>query len=290
MPKVSLVETTTCRVGEGAHWDEREQALFYLDIIGRKVHRYDPEAGTTRSWPTPANVGAMAFREAGGLVLGMNDCFALLDLESGQVERIVECGRAATGPINDGKADAAGRFIVGQCGPGLEDPLPSGGIFALAPDGELNRLASGIHISNSVCFSADGRTLYYADSHTSCVCALDYDPDTGAASNKHLFTDTSSLGGVPDGATPDADGLIWMAVFGSGQVVAFRPDGSVERSIELPVKLVSSVAFGGPDLDRLYVTTLDGPELGEPAEENGGAVFMIEDLGTRGLPEMRFRG
>jgi sugar lactone lactonase YvrE len=292
MHKVSRVDTAICEVGEGAHWDDRQQALLYLDIVGRKVHRYDPLAGTTHSWDTPGNTGAMALRESGeGVVLGMTDCFALLDFQTGTVERIADFGAQVGGAINDGKADTNGRFVVGRCGPTIENPQPTGGVFALTAPQRVAKLESGIHLSNSVCFAADGRTLYFGDSHTYEFFACDYDPETGEVANKRLLIDTRPLGGMPDGATLDSDGLIWMAIFGAGRIAAFRPDGTVERTIDVPVKLVSSVAFGGRRLDQLYVTSLDPRSFGagEP-DENGGAVYLVEGLGSCGILEPRYAG
>ena len=117
-----------------------------------------------------------------------------------------------------------------------------------------------------------------------------YDPATGAASSRRVFVDTREFGGMPDGATVDADGRIWMALFRAGKVGVFHPDGKLDRLIDLPVKLVSSVAFGGPDLDRLFVTSLDPSFMNEPAEPGGGDLFVIDGLGARGLPEPLYAG
>ena len=154
----------------------------------------------------------------------------------------------------------------------------------------VRKLDSGVTFSNSPCFSPDGRTLYFADSFLYSLYAYDYDPETGEVSNRRLFADTRPLGGMPDGSTVDADGLVWMAVFETGKIAAFRPDGSVERLVDVPVKLVSSVAFGGPDLDRLYFTCLDPSFMQKPAEVGGGEVHVIDGLGARGLPEPRYAG
>jgi sugar lactone lactonase YvrE len=289
--KVSRVETEACQVGEGALWDADAGVLYFLDIVGRKVHRYDPASGRTQSWSTPGAVGAMALRERGGVVLGMTDGFYALDLASGAVERLAALpGASERITINDGKADRNGRFVAGLCSKGFEDPQPVGGLVGLDARHAVRQLDSGITFSNSPCFSPDGRTLYFADSFLYAVYAYDYDLETGAVANRRLFADTRALGGMPDGSTVDADGRVWMAIFEAGKVAAFRPDGSVERLVDVPVSVVSSVAFGGPGLDQLYVTTLDPAFMGKPPEAGGGGVFVVEGLGARGLPEPRYAG
>jgi sugar lactone lactonase YvrE len=289
--KVSRVNTATCLVGEGAVWDAAEQALYFLDIIGQKVHRHDPASGATRTWETPGHVGAMALRQGGGAVLAMKHELHALDFGSGAFELLARLeGAPAKSTINDGKADRNGRFVVGLSTSDFEDTQPIGGLYSLDADHRVRALDSGIHFSNSPCFSPDGRTLYFADSYVYALYAYDYDPASGTVSNKRLFVDTRELGAMPDGATVDADGLVWMALFRAGKVGAFRPDGALERLIDIPVRLVSSVAFGGPGLDRLYVTSVDPSFFKEPAEPGGGGVFVVEGLGARGLPEPRYAG
>jgi sugar lactone lactonase YvrE len=288
---ISRVETETCLVGEGALWDAQGQALCFLDIVGKKVHRFDPATGRTRSWATPDAVGAMALRKGGGVVLAMRHEIQALDFESGAFQplaRLPDAPERTT--INDGKADRNGRFVLGLCTHGVEDPQPIGGLFILDADHRVRRLDSGIHFSNSPCFSPDGRTLYFADSYLYHLYAYDYDPAAGTVSNKRVFVDAQEFGGMPDGATVDADGLVWMALFRAGKVGAFRPDGKLERLVDVPARLVSSVAFGGPKLDQLYVTSLDASFFGDPPEAGAGHLYRIDGLGARGVAETPYAG
>jgi L-arabinonolactonase len=289
--KVSRVDTPRCGLGEGAVWDPDKQALFYLDIWGKKIFRYDPSTGETRSWGVPGDVGAMGLREGGGLVIAMKDSLYLLDFESGDCAKLA--GPAWTDPgitVNDGAVDRNGRFVFGGCCAGFDNPRPIGGLFVLDPDHRIRQLDSGISQSNSHCFSPDGRTLYCADSFIKTLFAYDYDLQAGEVSNKRAFAETSALAGVPDGSAVDAEGRVWMSVFEAGKVAIFSPDGELADTVDLPARLISSVAFGGPDLDRLYVTTIDPAEFGAEPDENGGYVYVVEDLGTRGVPEPRYRG
>lgn len=290
MMKIERAATERCGLGEGAVWDAEEQALYYLDIFGKKVFRHDPAAGTTRSWETPGHVGAMALR-AGGAVLAMKDSLYTLDFADGACRKIA--GPAFDSPdvtINDGAADRHGRFVFGGCSAGIDNPRPIGGLFSLDAGHRITKLDGGTHQSNSHCFSPDGRTLYCADSFLHSLYAYDYDLETGQVANKRVFANTEALGGVPDGSAVDADGVVWVSIFQGAKIAAYLPDGKLERVVEMPVRLISSVAWGGPKLDRLYVTTIDPTQFGWDAEEGSGHVYVVEDLGSRGVPEPRYLG
>jgi sugar lactone lactonase YvrE len=192
--------------------------------------------------------------------------------------------------FNDGKTDRQGRFLIGSACADMENPQPIGGIYRLGTGHQLEKLAGDICFSNGPCFSPDGSTFYFSDSVKHACYAYDYDTATGALGNRRLFADIGALGGMPDGTTVDRDGLVWMTIFRGGKVVAFRPDGKIERIIPMPVSMAVSVMFGGPDLDQLYVTTIDPSFFKEPAEDGAGYLYVIEGLGTRGLPEQRYAG
>jgi L-arabinonolactonase len=288
--KISRVDTARCLLGEGPVWDAATRSLYFLDIGHRRVHRYTPHDGSTRSWDTPSGVGAMALREAGGAVLAMGDSICTLDFDTGSVTRITSARQPSQAVFNDGKVDRRGRFVVGSCCTDLVNPQPIGGVFSLGANQEVVRLESNISFSNGPCFSPDGWTFYFSDSaHYACY-AYDYDNETGTLSNRRLFADTRPLGGMPDGSTVDSDGLVWIAIYRGGKVAAFRPDGGIERVIEMPVKLSASVMFGGDALDQLFVTTIDPVFFQEAPEEGAGDVYVIEGLGARGLPEPRYAG
>ncbi len=289
--KIERVATPRCGLGEGAVWDDRAQALYFLDIFGQKVLRFDPASGVTQSWTTPGHVGALALRGSGGAVLAIKDTLYGLDFISGETTRIA--GPAFTDDqvtVNDGAADRAGRFVFGGCSAGMDNPRPIGGLYALDAAGQITELDHGTHQSNSHCFSPDGRTLYAADSFVKTLYAYDYDPATGQVAGRRAFAQTDDLGGVPDGSAVDADGVVWVSIFQAGKIAAYRSDGKLERVIDLPAKLISSVAWGGAQLDQLYVTTIDPTQFGWPAEEGSGYVYVVEGLGSRGVPEGRYAG
>lgn len=286
--EVTRIDACRCLLGEGPVWDHREQALYLLDIGHSRIVRYDPATDTTQSWTTPQRPGAMALREGGGAVVAMQDTLAAIDFATGEVVPFASAGQPAGAVFNDGKVDRQGRFVIGSCTQGHTDPKPIGGIFSLGADRQVRRLSGGIAFSNGPCFSPDGHTLYFADSADYALYAYDYDTATGDVGKRRVFLDTRPFGGMPDGATVAADGTVWLAIFRGGKVVAVRPDGSLERIVELPVSLTVSAMFGGPHLDRLFVTTIDPAFFDEPAEAGAGYLYVVDGLGVRGLPEPRY--
>jgi sugar lactone lactonase YvrE len=283
-----------CLVGEGPVWDVREQALFYVDIVGRFVHRYDPARGRSSSWKLPGVIGSMALREQGGAIVALADGIYALDFNTGATCLLVTPdGMDPEVQFNDGKVDRRGRFVVGSTHSKAKAPL--GQVFVLDAHHSLKVIDDDIFISNGPCWSPDNRTFYFSDSLRHAVYAYDYDITSGTASNRRDFANTKALGGIPDGATVDSEGRMWMAICEGRRIVAFRPDGSIERSIETPVNLPASVMFGGPRLDQLFFTTIDplalkGLGIIKPPEEGGGMTFVIEGLDAQGLPEPRYAG
>ena len=146
-----------------------------------------------------------------------------------------------------------------------------------------------IIFSNGTCFSPIGETLYFADGARHAIYAYDYDTATGRPGARRLLADTTALGGMPDGATVSADGRVWVAINPGGKVAAFNPDGSLDRVIDLPTARPGSVAFGGPALERLFVTTLDPVGFGEAPDAAAGYLYVIDGLDARGLPEPRYQ-
>lgn len=288
--QITKLNAPECKGGENPMWDGRTQRLYYIDNSGAKVHSFEPGTGATRTLEMPCAVTTLVLRERGGAVVTLRTGIHFLDLETGDLELVDSLSDPPAHVYNDGKVDSRGRFLIGASTANFSAPGPDGGLFRLDPDLTIVRLDSGIHFSNGPCWSPDERTFYFSDSWLRTAYAYDYDSATGRVANRRAFVNTRELGGLPDGATVDADGRYWVAIYQGGKVAAYHPDGSLERMIEMPVKLVSSVGFGGPNLDRLFVTTIAHGSLGEPTEEGAGALYVIDGLGVTGRPEHRFAG
>lgn len=273
-------------LGEGPLWDVREQALYWVDIKRREVHRFNPADGSDQSWAVDKDVGSLAVRERGGLVLALSDGFYTLDLSSGATEVLArpepECG---DNRFNDGKPDRQGRFWASS----MHDPEtdPTGALYCLYPDAGWRRMVEHIAVGNALCWSPDGRVMYYGDSLAQTVWAWDFEPASGEIANRRVFITLSD--GFPDGATVDADAHLWLAVWNGWRLERYRPDGTLERRVPLPVQCPTCPAFGGPDLATLYVTSASNV-IDEPQRQpQAGGIFAL-DVGVCGLEERRFQG
>jgi sugar lactone lactonase YvrE len=290
-------------LGEGPVWDVEEQCLYWVDSTGRRVGnpaiwRWDPGTGTAKTWTVEHDIGAMALRKGGGAVLALNDGFYTFDFNSGQIELVAKIDdNAGRARLNDGKCDRRGRFLAG----GMDDKEELGicGLWRLDPDFSLARLDDGIICSNGPCWSPDDRTFYFADTFRREIWAYDYDIGTGGVANRRVFASTKDDIGFADGSTVDAEGFVWNAQVIGGDLVRYAPDGSVDRRIGMPVKNITSVMFGGRNLDEIYVTSM--ARVQHPAQHDhfahtnkpqfaAGGLFRITGLGIRGVAETRFAG
>jgi L-arabinonolactonase len=277
-------------LGEGPYWDVTDQRLYWVDIKGCKIHRFDPATGHDETWPTPEVVGSLAVRAKGGLVVALRSGLYFFDLTTGQATpAVLPAGHPEHNRFNDGKVDRQGRFWAGS----MDDleKAPSGGLFRLDINLDCQQLVDRITISNSLCWSPDSRTLYYSDSTQRKVWAWDFEATSGLISNRRVFIELLPTDGVPDGATVDIEGYFWVAVWGAWEVRRYDPDGRLEQTVRMPVQQPSCPMFGGKDLDTIYVTSASkGLSEKQVLEQpQAGSLFAFQP-GVKGLPEMRFQG
>jgi sugar lactone lactonase YvrE len=276
------------KLGEGPLWDVAEKALYWIDIGAPAIYRLDPKTNDIKSWKTPKPIASLALREKGGAVLALSDGFYLFDFELGEAKQVGDPIAKPGTTFNDGKTDARGRFIAGTRDSKFTERI--GSIFSLDASLKCTMLEPAIGCTNGPCFSPDNRTFYCADSVSGMISAYDYDLAAGTVSNKRLFAKTKGLGGAPDGATVDAEGNLWSAIAGGGKIVCFKPDGSIARTVEVPAPIVTSVMFGGDNLDVMYATSIGEKILGMEPGAEGGSLFTIKGLDVKGKPEPRFAG
>jgi sugar lactone lactonase YvrE len=288
--EAELVIDVRCTLGEGPVWDDREHVLRWVDILGEQVHRYDPETGDHTAIDVDQPVGALALCETSGLALALRDGFGLLDETTGELNLIapVEADDPST-RMNDGKCDRRGRFWAGTM---AFDAAPKrGSLYCLDPVDALNVRVwlTDVTISNGLAWSADDRTLYYIDSATRRIDAMDFDLATGTVDRRRPLFAVPVEAGLPDGMALDDDGYLWVALWGGGAVHRYAPDGTLDRIIEVPTSHVSCCTFGGSDLDVLYITTardgLDPETLA--AEPHAGSLFRCH-VGVTGPAPARF--
>jgi sugar lactone lactonase YvrE len=289
--KVDVVVACADIVGEGPVWVPEESCLYWVDIGGCRLHRYDPATNMHRTVATPARVGSFALRRNGGMVAAMEHELGWLDPATGAFEAIAapEADRP-NNRYNDGRCDRQGRFHAGSMN--LARDWPGGVLWRLDPSGRISEVASGVMVSNGLAWSPDGRTMHWADSPSGRIWRFAYDPDAGLAYDRKLWLEPADdAPGRPDGATVDAEGCYWSARWQGNRVLRFTPDGRIDREIRLPVSRITMCAFGGSDLRTLYITSArEGMSEAEAAAEPlAGALFAV-DPGVQGLPEPRFAG
>jgi sugar lactone lactonase YvrE len=287
--RITRIGTTKDQLGESPVWDECRQRLFWIDALAGLIHALDPVTGATEQFSVPAPIGSLALRGDGGAVLALRNGFAAYDFDTRALTQGPSIGLDHPKVrLNDGKADPCGRFLAGTMhGDRAADEAPLGGLYRLDASGALELLETGLAVSNGPCFSPDGRTFYIADSARRIIWAYDYGPD-GPLANKRVFVNTEPQGSGCDGATIDSEGYLWSVLVRIGKIARFAPDGTIVRTIDMPIRHPTSVSFGGPDLDVLYVTSISRSHaLGDDHPDAGG-LFAVEGVGVRGLPAHRF--
>jgi sugar lactone lactonase YvrE len=275
-------------LGEGPLWDDREQALWWVDIMDATVHRFDPAKGTDEPIPVGQPVGAVALRERGGLVLALQQGFATLDGTSVRHLAAVEADNAET-RMNDGYVDPQGRFWAGTMG--MAERKRVGSLYRLDADGSVSRHIRDVGVSNGIDWSPDGRTVYYADTLTRTLDVFDFDGERGTLSNRRRLLDFPRGGGSADGLVVDAEGYLWIAMWGGWAVHRYTPEGELDTVVHVPAEQVTKPAFAGPDRGDLYITTarqgLTPERLGE--QPHAGHLFRVQP-GATGQPVRRFPG
>ena len=290
MSKPEVVAGGNAILGESPLWSPAEAALYWVDIDNPTIHRLDPATGARERWPIETEIGSIGLAGPRRMVAGLRTGAHYVDLETGRIEPICDPegeGRFNRNRMNDGKIDRAGRFWVGTMNDPGHEPL--GTLYRIDRDGGAAPVLGGIRVPNALCWSPDSSVMYFTDSYSHQIWAFDFDLATGAMENKRVFAAIAEETGVPDGATVDADGFLWCAHMFGSRVSRYAPDGSLDRAIALPVPQVTSCAFGGADLETLYITTaslrMDRAALAE--QPLAGALFAV-DPGVRGLPEPVF--
>lgn len=294
-PDVVCISPARNELGESLYWDAGAGVLYWIDAWKAVVHAYEPATGDMRQTDFAAAlggrpIGSVACREGGGMISGVRGGFYQLDLETGEAGLIAEAetDRPAANRLNDGKCDRVGRFWCASIN--TDHHTASAALWCLDAGGEPLLMEDGLIGGNGIAWSPDDRSMYLADTLAGMVWKYDFDVASGLIANRRPFISFDAAEGAPDGATVDADGCYWTALFHGGAVARFDPDGRLMRRINLPVSNPTMCAFGGPDLDILYITSatrfLDETQLG--AQPLAGRVLAIRGLGVRGLPEPKF--
>lgn len=293
MPQHKVISSTRDRVGECPVWDGHAQALYWIDIEGRRIRRWDFATNEQRNWTLPERVGCIALGARGDIVAAMETgvySVELLNQPEVRLTTLAKITHPAPGMrFNDGRCDARGRFWLSTMVMDMSLASPLGALYCLDEQGLSAARVHDIITPNGLAFSPDGKTAYLSDSHPSVqrIWAFDFDADAADFANPREFVDMTPLPGRPDGAAVDAEGCYWICGNDAGKVHRFSPKGELMRSLEVPVAKPSMCAFGGPALDVLYVASILPGTVAAETPGLNGAVFAL-DPGVRGLPEPRF--
>ncbi|PPS72887.1 MULTISPECIES: SMP-30/gluconolactonase/LRE family protein [Streptomyces] len=268
-------------LGEGPTWDAATGRLLWIDILGSRLHTYDPATGRRTLRRTEQHIGAVKPRAGGGLVLNLRDGVGLLDPDGAfrWLHHEPVPGRRA----NDAAVAPDGALWAGTM---RYDEAPGGGTLSrLTGDGTAEVVLDDVAVSNGTGWSPDGRLMYYVDSPTRCLDVFDH--ADGRITGRRTLAEIEESAGFPDGLTVDAEGCVWVALWQGSAVRRYTPDGELDRVIELPVPLVTACAFGGDGLSDLYVTTARVGLTDPPAL--AGSLFVVPGAG-KGLPQPAFAG
>lgn len=282
--KVASFGELRLAVGEGPVWDAVAGTLLTVDIVGQRIVELDRSGALILSLDTPTPVVAVSRDSQGRLLAVLSDGLYSFDDNTGDWAEIARLPMASGTRLNDGKVDPLGQFVIVSGDQAMKSPR--GELFRVGADGSVTTLTCGFILGNGPCWSPDGSRFYLADSAAKQIYVYEYAAE-GPLGERRLFVDTSPLGGIPDGATVDRHGNLWIALCGAGKVACFGGDGELCQLLDMPTKWVSSTMFGGAALDRLFVTSLDPASIGTPGDAECGKLFVLDGLGRWGIPEPR---
>ncbi|MGQ7790920.1 SMP-30/gluconolactonase/LRE family protein [Faunimonas sp. B44] len=284
-----LLADTRCRLAESPVYDARTDTLFFVDILGCRLHAFGLADGRAGQWSFDREVGCVGLTRSRRLVLGLRDRVVLFDAETGEQELVAEVGLdPAAARLNDGKVGPDGALWAAAMDD-RADKGPTASLYRIEPDGTCRAVLGGLTIGNGIAWSADGRTMYLADSRGPWIDAFDFDAAGGALSGRRRFATLDDAAGRPDGGATDVEGCYWSAGVSAGVLNRFAPDGRLIERHELPIPAPTMPCFGGPDHRTIFVTSL---REGRPAEAlarapaSGGV--LAAEAGVAGVPPWRF--
>jgi D-xylonolactonase len=291
MPELSVIADYGDLCGEGPIWDVSSKRLYWTDITGQKFYCYDWTTKRHRIIKEGFEVAGAAFNRPGGFVVANSSGIWVWD-EPGEPRLIAERADGCKCQMNDCIADPEGRLIAGSYFYDPSKDYPLGNLIRVDTDGTAHVIDEGIHLANGLAFSVDAKTLYFTDSAARIIYAYDYDAKPGTVRDRRVFVKVPATSGLPDGLTVDAEDFVWSAEWYGSRVVRYDPDGKVERTVATPAKQTSSLAFGGPEMTDIFITSAAKSEAMpimppgyDPNTGNfGGALYHI-NLGIPGKAE-----
>ena len=290
-PEVAVLEyEIPSQLGEGAFWNHTSGEFFWVDIEGKKLHIYDPESKKNRSVSTPSRVGTVVPIDNDRAVVALEDGIYIINTTTGETQLLADVeADVPENRFNDGKCDPAGRLWVGSMH--LAESNANAKLYMIKGDGTVEAKVDNITISNGIVWSSDHKTMYYIDTPTGQIKAYDFDVASGAITNERVAVTVPEELGYPDGMAIDAEDMLWVGMWNGNAVVRFNPKtGKPVSKIEVPAHNVTACAFGGENLDVLYITTasVDMTEEERLKFPKAGSVFKAYP-GVKGVKSPFFK-
>ena len=288
--EATIAHKIEAKLGEGAFWNHETQEFYWVDIEGKKLHIYNPKLKTNRSLETPSRVGTVVPINATEAVIALEDGIHRINTETGTTSLFaaIEADKPDN-RFNDGKCDPNGNLWAGTMS--LVGQRKAGSLYRIGPDGTVSKQLDSISTSNGIVWTADKQTMYYIDTGRRNIRAFDYDPDSGNISNERVAVSVPDSLGYPDGMAIDEHDMLWVGMWGGQAVANFNPKtGQLVQKIKIPALNVTACAFGGPNLDTLYITTARQGMKDAQFKEfpNAGSIFKVVP-GVKGVKSDFFK-
>lgn len=279
---------TACKVGESPLWDTATDSLYWADVRGPALYRYETATHAVRTWPLKEPIGAFAIGASGSVIAALRSGVYRLDVTLGAAVLIArpEPERHWNRP-NDGKVSPCGNFLVFGSMHDRVPREPTGALYSLDPSGRCRRIADGCHVNNGLAWSRDGRTLYQSDSHLGVIFAWDWDADAGTVHRRRVFATADEAQGRPDGAAVDVEDCYWSAGVSAGVLHRYAPNGERLLRMAVPVRNPTMPAFGGAGLDLMYLTSLVRPGE-EPGALDGRVLEYASPVRGTAPPRLKW--
>ena len=275
-------------LGEGPCWDGWREVLWFVDIDGKKLFQVDEHGKNLRAYEMPSRIGTVAPTTGEELIVALEDGFWLFNPRTGQLKQKYKLNDDPALRFNDGKCDPAGNFWAGTMMI-ADREHPRGQLYVMRPGQAPRAVETGITISNGLAWTHDLSTLYFTDTPTRHVDAYDYDPHAASISNRRIAFHIAPGEGNPDGMNIDSEDMLWVAQWGGRQVARYNPrTGEKLAVVHVPAHCVSCPAFGGKNMDTLFITTANQAPEGVPAQSHPGALFAVK-VGVKGIAAHRYQ-
>ena len=281
---VEIALDIKAELGEGALWNYRTQELYWVDINGKKLHIYNPLTKQNNSFTTPSKIGTVVPKNEDEVLIALEDGVYVMDLNTGNTALFSNMASVLPNSrLNDGKCDSSGKFWVGS----MQNSQETGkaNLYAIGATGTYDLKIDNVTVSNGITWSLNETIMYYIDTPTSKIKAYDYNSTTGEISNGRVVVSIPTSLGFPDGMTIDAEGMLWVGMWNGNAVIRFNPiTGNVMSKIEIPAHNITSCAFGGENLETLYITTasIDMTAAEKVMYPKAGAIFKVNP-GVKGV-------